>query len=113
MANNMAIRLGELIERFGGQLTGDPGIEVTAIAPLDRAGASEISFLSNSKLRALAARSQAAALILAPGDEPEVAASYEGARIVTANPYAWFARAAQFFVALRTTAAEPGVHPTA
>ena len=113
MANNMAIRLGELIERFGGQLTGDPGIEVTAIAPLDRAGVSEISFLSNSKLRGQAARSQAAALILAPGDEPEVAASYEGARIVTANPYAWFARAAQFFVALGTPAPEPGVHPTA
>jgi len=112
-ADGLAIRLGELVERFGGQLAGDPGIEVAAIAPLERAGAFDISFLSNSKLRDLAARSQAAALVLAPADETEVAASYGGARIVSANPYAWFARAAQYFVALRTPPLEPGVHPTA
>ena len=64
------------------------------------AGASHISFLSNSKLRALAAQSQAAALILSPLDDPTVAATYDGARIVTTNPYAYFARAAQYFVSL-------------
>jgi UDP-3-O-[3-hydroxymyristoyl] glucosamine N-acyltransferase len=113
----MGTRLGELVDRFGGQLEGDADIEVAAIAPLDRAGPSDISFLSNSKLRALAARSQAAALILSPADEPEVAATYAGARIVTANPYAWFARAAQYFAqyaaSARRTAPEPGIHPTA
>jgi len=109
----MTIRLGELIERFGGRLSGDAGIEVAAIAPLDRAGEDDLSFLSNSKLRAVAASSRAAALVLAPADEAEVAATYTGARIVTANPYAWFARAAQHFAALRTPAPEPGVHPTA
>jgi UDP-3-O-[3-hydroxymyristoyl] glucosamine N-acyltransferase len=109
----MGIQIGKLIERFGGQLEGRADIEVTAIAPLDRAGPSDISFLSNSKLRALAARSRAAALILSPADEPDVAASYEGARIVTANPYAWFARAAQYFFSLRSPAPEPGIHPAA
>ena len=38
-----------------------PGLPL--LAPLDSAGASHISFLSNSKLRALAAQSSAAALI--------------------------------------------------
>ena len=109
----MAIRLGELVERFGGVLTGDASTEVAAIAPLDRAGVSDISFLSNSKLRALAARSQAAAIVLAPADETEVAAGYTGTRIVTANPYAWYARAAQYFLALRVAAPAPGVHATA
>jgi UDP-3-O-[3-hydroxymyristoyl] glucosamine N-acyltransferase len=109
----MGIRLGELVERIGGQMEGRADIEVTAIAPLDRAGPSDISFLSNSKLRLLAARSQAAALVLSPVDEPEVAASYEGARIVTVNPYAWFARAAQYFFSLRSAAPEPGIHPSA
>lgn len=109
----MGTRLGELVERFGGRLEGDADIEVTAITPLDRAGPSDISFLSNSKLRALAAHSHAAALILAPADEPEVAATFTGARIVTANPYAWFARAAQFFASARLPSPEPGVHPTA
>ncbi|MEH6433899.1 UDP-3-O-(3-hydroxymyristoyl)glucosamine N-acyltransferase [Massilia sp. DD77] len=109
----MGIRLGDLVERFGGQLAGDPNLEVQAIAPLDSAGASHISFLSNSKLRALAAQSQAAALILSPLDDPTVAATYEGARIVTTNPYAYFARAAQYFVSLNEAPPAPGVHPSA
>lgn len=109
----MGIRLGDLVERFGGQLVGDPDLEVQAIAPLDTAGASHISFLSNSKLRALAAQSQAAALILSPLDDPTVAATYEGARIVTTNPYAYFARAAQYFVSLTEIAPVPGIHPSA
>lgn len=109
----MGIRLGDLVERFGGQLVGNPDLEVQAIAPLDSAGASHISFLSNSKLRALAAQSQAAALILSPLDDPTVAATYEGARIVTTNPYAYFARAAQYFVSLTEQAPAPGIHPSA
>lgn len=109
----MGTRLIELVERFGGQLCGDPEIEVTTIAPLDRAGASDISFLSSSKLRALAAQSHAAALILSPQDEPAVAATYQGARIITTNPYAYFARTAQYFVSLTEVAPAPGIHPTA
>jgi UDP-3-O-[3-hydroxymyristoyl] glucosamine N-acyltransferase len=109
----MGIRLRDLVERFGGQLVGDPETTVSAIAPLDSAGASHISFLSNSKLRALAAQSQAAALILSPLDDPTVAATYEGARIVTTNPYAYFARAAQYFASLSETPKAPGVDPSA
>ena len=109
----MGIRLGDLVERFGGQLVGDPNLEVTAIAPLDTAGASHISFLSNSKLRALAAQSGAAALILSPLDDPTVAATFEGARIVTTNPYAYFARAAQYFASLTDHVPPAGVHPSA
>jgi UDP-3-O-[3-hydroxymyristoyl] glucosamine N-acyltransferase len=109
----MGTRLGDLVERFGGQLVGDPNLTVSGIAPLDSADASHISFLSNSKLRALAAQSKAAALILAPMDDTTVAATFEGARIVTTNPYAYFARAAQYFAALEETPPEPGVHPSA
>lgn len=109
----MGIRLGDLVERFGGQLVGDADLEVQAIAPLDSAGASHISFLSNSKLRALAAQSQAAALILSPLDDPTVAATYEGARIVTTNPYAYFARTAQYFASLSEHVPAPGIHPSA
>ena len=80
------VRLGDLVERFGGLLAGDPDLVVASIAPLDSAGPNQISFLSNSKLRALAAQSQAAALILSPLDDPSVAATYTGARIVTTIP---------------------------
>ncbi|TQK03351.1 UDP-3-O-(3-hydroxymyristoyl)glucosamine N-acyltransferase [Herbaspirillum sp. SJZ107] len=109
----MGTRLGDLVERFGGQLVGDPNLEVQGIAPLDSAGASHISFLSNSKLRALAAQSGAAALIVAPLDDQTVAATYEGARIVTTNPYAYFARAAQYFADLDAIVPAPGIHPSA
>ena len=109
----MSTRLGDLVERFGGQLVGDPNLEVQGIAPLDSAGASHISFLSNSKLRALAAQSGAAALIVAPLDDATVAATYEGARIVTTNPYAYFARAAQYFADLEAIPPAPGIHPSA
>ena len=109
----MGIRLGDLVERFGGQLVGDADLEVAAIAPLDSAGASHISFLSNSKLRLLAAQSQAAALILSPLDDPTVAATYAGARIVTTNPYAYFARVAQYFASFTEHVPAPGIHPSA
>jgi UDP-3-O-[3-hydroxymyristoyl] glucosamine N-acyltransferase len=111
--DQMGTRLGDLVERFGGQLVGDPDLVVQGIAPLDSAGDSHISFLSNSKLRALAAQSRAAALIVAPLDDATVAATYEGARIVTTNPYAYFARAAQYFAALDEVAPAPGIHPSA
>lgn len=109
----MGTRLGELVERLGGQLAGDPNLEVDGIAPLDQAGVSHISFLSNSKFRGQAAASQAAALILTPADAGVVAETYAGARIVTPNPYVYFARAAQFFESLTRVAPRPGVHPSA
>lgn len=109
----MGTRLGELVERLGGQLAGDPNIEVSGIAPLADAGVSHISFLSNSKLRAQAAQSGAAALILSAADDETVSATYRGARIVTKNPYAYFARAAQYFASLTAFVPAPGIHPSA
>jgi UDP-3-O-[3-hydroxymyristoyl] glucosamine N-acyltransferase len=109
----MGTRLGELVERLGGQLVGDPNLEVTGIAPLADAGASHISFLSNSKLRAQAAQSGAAAMIVSAQDDAIVAETYRGARIVTNNPYAYFARAAQYFAALDEVAPPAGIHPSA
>ena len=109
----MGTRLGELVERFGGQLMGDANLEVTGIAPLTDAGVSHISFLSNSKLRAQALQTAAAALIVSPGDDEFIAAGYTGARIVTPNPYVYFARAAQYFYSLTAIVPPAGVHPTA
>jgi UDP-3-O-[3-hydroxymyristoyl] glucosamine N-acyltransferase len=109
----MSIRLGKMVERLGGQLTGDAEIEVSGIAPLDGANASHITFLSNPKLRAQAAQTQAAALIVSPADDAAISAAYKGARIVTDNPYAYFARAAQLFAEQNAIPLPPGIHPTA
>lgn len=108
----MSTRLKELVERFGGQLQGDGDIEVAGIAPLDVADAAHITFLSNPKFRAQAAQTRAAALILSPADDGLIDA-YPGARIVVANPYAYFARVAQLFEAQGSIPASPGVHPSA
>lgn len=64
----MSTRLGQLVEALGGQLIGDPTIDIVGIAPLDAAGASHITFLSNSKFRKQAAQTQASALILSAID---------------------------------------------
>jgi UDP-3-O-[3-hydroxymyristoyl] glucosamine N-acyltransferase len=102
-----------LVERFGGQLVGDPDLEVTGIAPLADAGVSHISFLSNSKLRAQALQSKAAALIVSAADDAFIAAGYSGARIIVPNPYVYFARAAQYFESLTAIVPAAGVHPSA
>jgi UDP-3-O-[3-hydroxymyristoyl] glucosamine N-acyltransferase len=109
----MSTRLGKLVERLGGQLIGDAEIELSGIAPLDSAAASEITFLSNSKLRTQAAQTKAAALILSAADDAFVSGAYHGARIVTGNPYAYFARVAQLFEEQRAIRVTPGIHPAA
>ncbi len=109
----MSTRLGQIVESLGGQLIGSPDILVTGMAPLETAGSQHITFLSNTKLRAQAGLCAAGALILSEADHALVSATYQGACIVTANPYAYFARAAQFFVKLHAPARIPGVHATA
>ncbi|GIZ51198.1 UDP-3-O-(3-hydroxymyristoyl)glucosamine N-acyltransferase [Noviherbaspirillum aridicola] len=109
----MSNRLGDLVERLGGQLIGDAEIRIEGIAPLDSADASHITFLSNPKFRAQAASTGAAALVLSPADDAAIGADYSGARVVCSNPYAWFARAAQYFVALHAEPAVPGIDPSA
>ena len=108
----MGTRLGDLVDSLGGELIGDPELDIVGIAPLDAAGPSHITFLSNPKLRAQAAQTHAAALILSPRDHPQLP-SYAGARVLTDNPYAYFARAAQRFAATSAVSPPVGIHASA
>ncbi len=108
----MSIRLEQLVERLGGQLKGNAQIEVGGIAPLDAATSSHMTFLSNPKFRSQAEQTQAAVLILSEADDDAVVA-YQGARIVTKNPYAYFAKAAQLFAAQAAIPVVPGIHASA
>jgi UDP-3-O-[3-hydroxymyristoyl] glucosamine N-acyltransferase len=92
---------------------GDPNTEVFGIAPLDGANASHITFLSNPKLRAQAANTQAAGLILSAADNAAIGAAYKGARIVCDNPYAYFAKAASLFAEQHAIPPVAGIHPGA
>lgn len=109
----MSTRLRMLVERLGGRLIGDEDTEVSGIAPLDAAGASHITFLSNPRLRTKAAHSNASAMILSAADDAVVSATFGGARIIVDNPYTYFARVAQLFVQQNATAVVPGIHPSA
>lgn len=108
----MSTRLGDLVDSLGGELIGDPALLIDGIAPLDAAGPSQITFLSNPKLRAQAAATRAGALILARG-EHEKLQGYAGACILSDNPYAYYARVAQHFASLHALPVVPGIHPRA
>lgn len=96
----MTTQLADLVARLGGQLIGDGQLLISGVAPLDVAETSHITFLNNTKLRAQASSSRAAALVVTPTDSDWLDGKYPGARVVTQNPYAWYARVAQYFVSL-------------
>lgn len=94
-------------------MVGDGNIDLSGIAPLDLALPTHITFLSNSKFRQQAEQTRAVALILSPADHQLLGPRFAGTRIVTDNPYAYFARVAQFFAAQQAIPAPLGVHATA
>ena len=84
----MASTLAELVARFGGELLGDGGVSIRQVAPLDRAGESEIGFVSQAKYLTQLVDTRAAAVIL-PLDARDAT---DLPRILTPNPYLYFAR---------------------
>src|SRR5262245_33920846 len=100
-------RLAEIVGRLGGELVGDPAIEVRGVATLRGAGPGDLSFLVQSKYRADLAATRASAVIL-PQTERDATAL---PRIVCRDPYAYFAHVSQLFHPAPPVT--PGVHPTA
>lgn len=89
----MELSLDELVGRLGGELVGDPAVRIRQIASIEAAAEGELAFLSNPKLGAALATSRASAFILTP----KAAGLTDRPRILTADPYLYFARAAQLF----------------
>jgi UDP-3-O-[3-hydroxymyristoyl] glucosamine N-acyltransferase len=84
----MAVTLTELVARFGGELVGEGARQMRQVAPLDRATSDEIGFVSQSKYLPQLAATRAGAVIL-PVDARDATAL---PRILTSNPYLYFAR---------------------
>ena len=84
----MAVTLAELVDRLGGELLGDGTRTIRQIAPLDRATADEIGFVAQTKYLAQLADTRAGAVIL----PPDARDACELPRILTPNPYLYFAR---------------------
>jgi UDP-3-O-[3-hydroxymyristoyl] glucosamine N-acyltransferase len=103
----IALTLREIVARLGGEALGEVVVPLTGVATLESAGPGEIAFLANPKYRSQLATTRAGAVILAPGDRE--AASMP--RIVSDNPYAYYARTVALFHP--PPPAQPGIHPFA
>ena len=103
----MSYTLADIVGRFGGELRGDGSVLIRQVAALDRAGADEIGFVAQDKYLSQLAGSQAGAVIL-PHD---AANATDLPRILTDNPYLYFARVSSLLNPPPKLAA--GVHPTA
>jgi len=101
------LTLGQIVQRLGGRVAGDPQTRVHQVASLEGAQAKHISFFTGSRYRAQLAATRAGAVVLGPEAEAETALP----RIVAENPYAYFARLSQLFNPLVHQG--PGVHAAA
>ncbi|MEA2626522.1 MAG: UDP-3-O-[3-hydroxymyristoyl] glucosamine N-acyltransferase [Candidatus Binatota bacterium] len=100
------MRLGEIAERIGCELEGDPAIEITGVSPIDDAGPGELTFVANQRYRSRLADVKAAAVIVAPGIPVP-----RGAALRSANPYLAFVKALDLFH--RPHVPPPGIDPAA
>ena len=90
MTRQEGIRLGEIVEKLGGQLEGDESILVTQVASLAQACSGQIAFLASAKYRPQLQSTHASAVIVPPGFVAETSLP----KIIHTNPYAYYARVA-------------------
>ena len=107
----MTLRLGDIVAALGGELHGDAGLAIEKLAPLETAGAGELSFLSNPRYRQQLAGSKAACVIVAPAMKDEALA--RGCCIVADDPYLYFARLTQLWKKRHAKGGGPRIHPSA
>lgn len=99
----LTMTAAELAEATGGKLIGDAATVVHAIAPLDRAGPEELSFLASAKYAPLLEETGAGVVLITP-DLKEMAGKPR-ARIIVDNPH-------EALLALIPRLYRPVVHPT-
>lgn len=104
---SVSYRLADIAAKLGGRVLGDSEVQIEQIATLEVAQSHHISFLTNSKYRAQLANTKAGAVILGEAD----ADATDLPRIISGNPYAYFARVSNLLNPLPEVS--PGIHPSA
>ncbi len=107
MAKAKKYRLAQIVERFGGEIIGDPQTPISQVATLENAGAQHIGFLSNKRYRKQLAGTRAGAVILGKAESTLTPLP----RIVCDDPYLYFAQVSSLFNP--PPPLRPGVHRTA
>lgn len=102
----MALRLDEIVARFGGEIVGAGDTVISRIGTLEQAGPGDLAFLANPRYRHQLATTRASAVIMAPPVFAGLAAA-----ILTPQPYLYYARVAQWLSPPLVAAA--GIHPSA
>lgn len=105
------LSLGDIVEALGGRLHGSPQVSIQNLAPLETAGAQDLSFLSHPKFQSQLPLSKAACVIVSPQFQ-EVAMT-RGACIVTDDPYHYFARLTQYWKKQTRPSSPLRIHPSA
>ncbi len=86
-------RLGEIVDRLGGDLVGDAAVPVSRVATLENATPDAVAFLANEKYLSQLKQTRAGVVIVGES----LRGSLKAAHIVTANPYAYFAHVSALF----------------
>lgn len=107
----MLVTIADVVASLGGECVGDGSIALDGLGTLERAGATQIAFLANPRYRAQLDTTRAGCVIVA--ESLREAAAARGTAIVTSDPYLYYARLSQWWVARTRPAAARGIHPTA
>ena len=107
MSKQRSFRLADIVKQFGGELIGDAETRIERVAALGFAASGDITFVAQAKYLAQLRETRAAAVIVTP----EARDATNLPRIVSHNPYAYFAKVSTL---LNPPAAfEPGIHKSA
>ena len=107
------MRLGQIIDALGGELSGSPDLTIDRLAPLDTATPHSLSFVSQARYLGGVDSTQASAVIIRP-DWQSRAESAGLACIITPDPYLYFARLTQWWRAQHQPPSNaPLIHPSA
>lgn len=107
----MTLQIGAIVDVLGGVLYGDPQRTVEGLAPLEEAGSTQLSFLSQDRYAKQLDISQAGCVIVSPAFEDQ--AKTRGDCIVTEQPYLYFARVTQLWKQHLAQGQRNRIHPTA
>lgn len=103
----MTFTLAELAQRIGAELVGNPQHKISALATLQTATDSDLSFIANPAYKKYLANTQAGAVICAP----DLAEAIAGNKLIVANPYVCYAKLTALFDS--SLSVNSGIHESA
>ncbi len=105
--SKMKKTLSEIADLVGGSVVGDASLAITGLSGIKEAKAGDLTFLANPKYAPLLEKTQASAVLVAPGVD-----ALKLSAIVVENPSLAFSKIAEIFLKSDTPSFE-GIHPTA